>query len=250
MNFKTNPVIRILIIILLGVAILKASSFLADLINQSISEWFDPESKLQRNFSYKVLILIFSLMAMFILGKGKLSEFGFRKGDRINYKKMAWLSFLISIGCLVIVIIFNIIHHSIHKSPPEAFEPDTFINTILFVWLWSSICEEVLTRGLMQGYLMPLANRQFKFFKIRISLPVLITALFFSGMHSTLLSKGMSPLFVSGILVNTFILGIVAGWYREKSRSLIPAILIHIIFNIGGSLPIIIKNLISLLEST
>jgi membrane protease YdiL (CAAX protease family) len=33
------------------------------------------------------------------------------------------------------------------------------------------------------------------------------------------------------------LLGIVAGYNREKTGSLIPAIIIHALFNIGGMLP-------------
>jgi membrane protease YdiL (CAAX protease family) len=34
------------------------------------------------------------------------------------------------------------------------------------------------------------------------------------------------------------LLGLIAGYYREKTGSLIPAILIHAFFDIGGTLPI------------
>ncbi len=39
------------------------------------------------------------------------------------------------------------------------------------------------------------------------------------------------------ILLVTF-LGLVAAHYREKTGSLLPAISIHALFNIGGSLPL------------
>jgi membrane protease YdiL (CAAX protease family) len=39
------------------------------------------------------------------------------------------------------------------------------------------------------------------------------------------------------VIVLTTLLGLVAGYYREKTGSLIPAIIIHALFNVGGMLP-------------
>ena len=44
---------------------------------------------------------------------------------------------------------------------------------------------------------------------------------------------------VGGVLIAVlfaFVLGIVAGYYRQKTESLIPAILVHMLANVGGSL--------------
>ena len=43
--------------------------------------------------------------------------------------------------------------------------------------------------------------------------------------------------FTRGLLLLVGILGVIAGNYREKTGSLIPAILIHSFFEIGGTLP-------------
>jgi membrane protease YdiL (CAAX protease family) len=39
------------------------------------------------------------------------------------------------------------------------------------------------------------------------------------------------------ICISATLLGIVAGTYRQASGSLIPAILVHLLFNVGGTLP-------------
>ena len=51
-------------------------------------------------------------------------------------------------------------------------------------------------------------------------------------MHIVAIDKMGPP-----VIVLTSLLGIVAGYYREKTGSLIPAIIIHALFNIGGMLP-------------
>ena len=48
---------------------------------------------------------------------------------------------------------------------------------------------------------------------------------------------------VIAIVAFAFILGLVAGYYREKTESLIPAILVHMFANIGGSLASILLSL-------
>ena len=67
------------------------------------------------------------------------------------------------------------------------------------------------------------------------SVPVLTSALFFGAMHVVLWPiLGPAALVVICLAA---ILGLIAGHYREKTGSLIPAILIHAFFDIGGTLP-------------
>jgi membrane protease YdiL (CAAX protease family) len=63
-------------------------------------------------------------------------------------------------------------------------------------------------------------------------LPVLFSGLYFGLMHVVAINKLGPP-----VIVLTTLLGLVAGYYREKTGSLIPAIIIHALFNIGGMLP-------------
>ena len=91
-------------------------------------------------------------------------------------------------------------------------------------------------RGLYQSWLSPLQEYKVRVFrKIHLSAPVLLSALFFGAMHAILWPRiGRLALI---IMLSAAILGIVAGYYREKTKSLVPAILVHALFNVGGSLP-------------
>ena len=109
-----------------------------------------------------------------------------------------------------------------------------FLHTLLFVWIIASICEEVLYRGLIQSFLFPLSKYGFNIFRFRISIPVLVGAFLFGVMHMMLLTMGMDFALVLSIVILAFIMGIVAGYYREKTGSLIPAVIVHIFANIGG----------------
>ena len=65
-----------------------------------------------------------------------------------------------------------------------------------------------------------------------LSLPVIVSGLFFGLMHIVAIPM-MGPM----VVVFTSFAGCVAAYYREQTGSLIPAILIHAFFNIGGMLP-------------
>ena len=111
----------------------------------------------------------------------------------------------------------------------------SFAEQIIYIWILASIAEEIFTRGLIQGFLLPVKHIGFSIFKVYISLPVIIAALFFGAMHLALL-QFMDPPLVLNIVFFGIILGLIAGYYREKYNNLIPAILVHTCFNIGGSL--------------
>jgi len=105
---------------------------------------------------------------------------------------------------------------------------------VLLIWLLASVAEEVFVRGYVQSYLEPLKHRGLKLFKWSFSVPVIVSALFFSAMHLILLTTGMAFLAIYIVLVFTFFLGIAAAKQRERSGSVLPAITTHISFNVGG----------------
>jgi len=111
------------------------------------------------------------------------------------------------------------------------------LNFILTVVIIASICEEVFSRGLIQGFLSPLKEHGFTLSKTRISLPVTICALLFGLGHLCLLGA-MDTRIVVPIVISSTVLGCIAGYYREKTGSLLPAIAVHMTFNIvSGVVP-------------
>jgi uncharacterized protein len=173
--------------------------------------------------------IITSMIIIATLSRGKVSTFGFKKPDRMHYGRMLLFSFGVGLSASVLQMLL----------PGEGltFVDDySFIQIILFIWIGRSMAEELIFRGLMQSFLSPLAGQGGSIFKVRISLPVFISTLCFALIHLMLLSMGIDNYTVAGIVVFAFILGLMAGYYREKSESLVPAIVIHSIFNISGSI--------------
>jgi membrane protease YdiL (CAAX protease family) len=168
-----------------------------------------------------------SLILILIVSKGKLRSFGFCRGK--NYKTAQ----IIIPGTVAGVALAAVLH--LFPEGSNSFHLDySFAQTVIFVWLYASVSEELLTRGLIQSFLTPLADYGFTIFGVRISLPVLIGALFFGLMHAALLTTGMALFSVISIVVFSSVLGLIAGYHREQTGSLIPAIIVHALGNIGG----------------
>jgi len=237
MQLFKNPVVRVITAIVLGLFVINVAPYLERLImfiNHHVIDslpWLSPAME-------SVSMLVFSILIILMINRGKLSHYGLTLGKNIRYIRIIILSFVIGIITMLITgIIANILQSVFPVGGGEHFASSySFLETVLRVWILASISEEVLTRGLIQGYLMPFKKYGFSVFKKHISVPVLISALFFGAMHIMLLTTGMNVYMVSAVMFTSFILGLVAGYYREKTGSLIPAIIVHMVFNIGGAL--------------
>lgn len=97
----------------------------------------------------------------------------------------------------------------------------------LFAFIYAPIAEELLFRGFLLNMLEPLKARGITFFKTRISLPVIISALMFGFAHLSLISFGMSFFFLLRIVVFAMSLGLIAGYYQEKYNNNSYAIIVH-----------------------
>jgi membrane protease YdiL (CAAX protease family) len=239
---KSNLFFSVLFAIAIGLVVLFLSKYLNNILKHNVFENLELNFY-SSNVIYKLLLLLFSILAIFILKTDSLKEFGFRASEKIKVGRFLLISIGIIIGSFIIGnIIFNGILRTAFpvEGGGQGFPKSTVIQTILTVWIWSSICEEVLTRGLVQGIM----NSHTKIKFIRLSVPVWISGLFFGAMHLSLLKTDMDIWFVSFIVFNTTVLGLLAAFYREKTKSIYPAIFLHFLANVIGSLPAMILGLI------
>ena len=165
---------------------------------------------------------------------------------RIAVPKFKQILKPISLGflCAVVInvvlsIITKIISGSVQNHP--LLEGTTLLKNFLSVFILASVSEEFLFRGFLQNYLRPLGDKGVKLFKRKISMPVLIAALTFSLAHLILLASGVGALFIIRILIFTFALGLVAGYYQEKHDNHIFAILVHMAGNLMGLISLIAR---------
>jgi membrane protease YdiL (CAAX protease family) len=187
-------------------------------------------------------MLVVSLIFILALSRGRPSRYGFRIPTGAQVK--AALVF----GSIVAVITHVVVALVWRLLPPSSGHPAaaglSFLQIVVTVWIVASICEEVFYRGLIQSFLAPLGSYGLKVFGVRLSLPVIVAALLFGFMHMMLLTMGADTYLVGGIVGTAIVVGLTAGYHREKSGSLIPAILIHMLFNAYGGASEYIQTLV------
>ncbi|PIQ19684.1 MAG: hypothetical protein COW65_19355 [Cytophagales bacterium CG18_big_fil_WC_8_21_14_2_50_42_9] len=198
----------------------------------------------QKNFFTKAYMLLFTLLAMWIMHKIKGLSFGLGTGTNLNYAGYLKKGIIFGLLGLFCLIVLNILGFALTRKKLLGFPDERLIDRILFIWIWSSVVEEVLFRGLIQSYLGNFKQKLFIIRKAVISPAVFVSALFFGGLHFSLFKLDSNLFFVTGIVLNAFILGLIAGYYREKTGSIWPAVFIHIIFNVVGSLPLLLQQLL------
>lgn len=221
-NQKLSALLRLPLALLMGLAIsivaLKAPGILG--VTKASPPWLSA-------FVTHTFMWILSLLIILLLTKGKIAGYGFTGGKFRLTGKIFWWVFPMAI---ISVIGFIASRSGGPAKPGLGLSP---IQSIVFIWFYASVCEEIFTRGLLQSFLSPLTRYGINLSKrLRLSLPVLFSGVYFGLMHIVVIHKMGPP-----VIVFTTLLGLVAGYYREKTESLIPAIIIHALFNVGGMLP-------------
>ena len=234
-----RPMIVLILVLMLGYIILTGSGKISSQLVKLLPEIFQTDFYL-KNIGLKFLFVLFSIVTMLLIPKMKLSDFGLKLPKRINYFKLIWQTVAITLGGGIIFgLLFMGLLRNLFNDTNEMGFPDggSFLKTIIVVWLWSSICEEIFNRGLIQSLLN--IFKKYKFCKL--SLSVWISGIIFGAMHFSVFKICSSIFFVLFIVFNTTTVGVLAAYYREKSESVYPAILVHILANVAGSLPLLIS---------
>lgn len=196
----------------------------------------------------QALELLLSLLAIVVFGKSKFSEYGFclpGASQQPAKAKTRWIRISMMAPLLGMVATPLILGLGGRGNP--LVKDLTPLQIVLFVWIFSSIIEEVFTRGFLQGHLSVLSGKYFRFLFMRIELPVMISALFFACMHFMLLFIGVDAITMIVIFLFTLSIGFMAGHLRARTGSLIPAIAVHILANIGGMVGGVIFTFINFL---
>jgi membrane protease YdiL (CAAX protease family) len=217
-----------LIIYVLGVYLIPEVDFIAGIVDKN--DWLSNGEISQLSF------LILSLILIFRLPGGDRERYGFRGTSIGQLIRPVGLGVLVSIGFFIINIIVVMVAGRPGTPGSGSIADRSLLNFILTVVILASICEEIFTRGLVQGFLSPLREHPFRLFGL-FSLPVIIAGFLFGIGHLCLLPS-MGPRIGVSIVISASALGLIAGHYREKTGSLLPAIAVHMTFNIvSGVIP-------------
>lgn len=192
------------------------------------------------------LELALSLLAIVIFGKAKFSEYGFclpKANPQSDKGKYGWIG--VSLLAPLLGICATPLILGLGGGGNPLVRSLSIPQIVLFVWIFSSIIEEIFTRGFLQSHLSALSGKSIKLLFFKIELPVLISALFFGCMHFVLFLSGVDAITVAVTFVFTFSIGLMAGTLRAGTGSLLPAITVHILANIGGMIGGIIYTVIN-----
>lgn len=224
--------LRILAAIMLGVSVYLLSVFVIPSL--SLFEELLKADWISKGTIAQVSYLVFSLLLIFILGNGKFSEYGFR--GLPMYEMVRPILVAVPAGFLVIILnVFTIIlaGPDFEAGENTAMGSSSFLKVVITIWLIASTCEEIFFRGFLIGYLSPVKNIGIRLFRIWLSVPVIVSAIGFGLGHLCLLGS-MNDRIVVNIVIATTILGFIAGYYWEKTGSILPSIAVHMTFNIIG----------------
>jgi len=128
------------------------------------------------------------------------------------------------IAALPLTLITARIERTTHmKIDPFNFYSISLPEFILLFILLTPLGEEFLFRGILESSLLGYG----------ILIAVIVPALLFSLVHIVPF-KNTPRKFLIFIMISAFILGVLAGYFRAISGSLLPAYSVHAIFNLSG----------------
>ncbi|HOD65348.1 MAG TPA: CPBP family intramembrane metalloprotease [candidate division Zixibacteria bacterium] len=202
-----------------------------------------------RILTTQALELGLSLGAIAVFGRGRFANYGFRlpRPDRHWSAALAgWMPIgLTALGLGTLATAAMLACGG--KGNPLVREL-TFPQVILFVWIFSSTIEEVFTRGFLQSHIASAGEPRLGPRFLRIGRAALISAAFFAAMHLVLLLSHTDAVTVVIILLFTFSVGLLAAHQRERTGSLVPAIGVHMLANVGGVFGGIVYAIIAMLS--
>ncbi len=227
MKIKKNPIVLILTVLIFIIVIMTLSSLSSKLMFTAIYGKFD-----KTMYSYGIALQLFygfyGILFSAIITKGKLYKHGYKFVKNNYLIKVFSTVIILYISVTLILLLFPITGkgHFADEQP--------FLEAVFGACIVASFWEEIMFRGLIQSYLKPLLKYKIQIRSIDLTQPVIISAIFFMLLHIPLVMDDMDIVVAIGILISTFFLGLIAGYFREKTGSLIPAIFAHSLFNLCG----------------
>lgn len=231
-----NNVKKLVIVIILELLIMNFPIIFVDVFGIEFNGF------IQSSFLIQMGLLIAALVYMKI-NKVGLHDFGFA-ANRLRYYFSGFAFGTLSALFGFIFMIMFVMIGGVTEGSPHPANANGFLSMVFHVWIIASFCEEVFFRGFVYNYFSHLKEKGFRIGKkLFISVPVTISAILFGLTHLILL-KSMAPQMVYGIVCSTMLLGFVAGVIREKSGSLFPAYVAHLMANVVGYIiPTLLKGM-------
>lgn len=169
-----------------------------------------------------VISLGVSLAIMIALARRPqgLAEFGFR----FPQPKYVWL-------CLLLGAVFGLVAgyftYLFPTKPPYDVSKLAPALIVSYFVVGASLQEEIIFRGLLQTMFARLFVGSLNAFGIVLGAEVVVVAALFCVIH---IPEGPA------VAIGALALGLIAGELRRRSGSLVPAILVHLLFNVASGI--------------
>jgi membrane protease YdiL (CAAX protease family) len=144
-----------------------------------------------------------------------IREFGFR------VPKLSFVGWAVMLGLPLSIGADWLVHRLPSKSPIDLSGLPFWMLGLYFV-ICASIQEEIIFRGLLQSFLEQRWTAANSVLGVALSPAVLFAATLFAIVH---LESGVA------VFVGAMVLGLVAGELRRRGGSLLPAVIVHAVFN-------------------
>lgn len=182
------------------------------------------------SFFRSILIYLIWFFIIFIglksFNKDRIKDFGFTFKTKLP-KKVINNARLI--GLLIGIISNLMLFYSIDID--DYLKGFNILEKISLALILGPISEEIVFRGYIQtvlGFALVKYKKQKIFW-----LPIIATSLIFGLLHFTAIAR-INFLQTLGVVIMAISLGIFSGYYKEKYKSLIPSINMHIATNLGA----------------
>ena len=163
--------------------------------------------------------IAFAFILLFSKPSDGVAQFGFML-PRVRYVWLA-LEFGLPLGILT-----GWLAQLFPSLPPYDVSRFTGSMIISYFVIGASIQEEIIFRGLLQTMFQRALNRSLVVTKLSVGYSVIVVALLFGLIH---VPEGLVIAFCA------LVLAVIAGELRKRSASIVPAIIVHMLFNAGSA---------------
>gem|GEM_PF-657436 len=163
--------------------------------------------------------IAFALILLFSKLSDDVGEFGLS----VPCSKYVWLALAFGTP---LGLITGWVTQLFPSVPPYDVSRFTVLMIVSYFVIGASIQEEIIFRGLLQTMFQRIFNGSLIVIKLLVGYSVIAVALLFGLIH---LPEGLAVAFCA------LVLALIAGELRKRSASIVPAIIVHMLFNAGSA---------------
>jgi membrane protease YdiL (CAAX protease family) len=169
----------------------------------------------------------------FALGVILLTRSGFAFGLTLKIDRQAWWEV---IWITILFLLYVILRNNLLRMMGLANRAGTpGMEFLLYQATLPGIAEELAYRGVIQSHLNGIFGKPWFMLKTRLGWSFIITAVIFWAIHAFRV-EGLALTFYWQTLTMQILAGVLYGWLRERSSSIVPGILAHNLVNLVWTL--------------